>query len=98
MNSVKDSTTIIKYRKKKQFDCFDGKINFIIIYIFYDTCNCNNIRHSIVASITACHAVDRRSIRRDGVTFLQPLRSISLFSLTSSFDSAKNEQNRPGIS
>ena len=66
MNSIKDSTTIIKYRKKKQFDCFDGKINFIIIYIFYDTCNCNNIRHSIVASITACHAVDRRSIRRDG--------------------------------
>ena len=30
--------------------------------------------------------------------FLQPLRSIFLYSLTSSFDSAKNEQNRPGIS
>ena len=31
-----------------------------------DTKCYNKIRHSIVASITACHAVDRRSIRRDG--------------------------------
>ena len=42
----------------------------IELYRFIEHTRSNKVRHSIVASIPACHAGDRGSIPRDGILFL----------------------------
>ena len=43
---------------------------YIEVYVSTEHTRSNKVRHSIVASIPACHAGDRGSIPRDGILFL----------------------------